>query len=109
MTRSFSLILLAAALGLASVGCTRDCEDNCEDTKDCVGADKSIDCAANCEEARELNEDAGCEDEYDSYLNCTNQTDDICTAGDSCESEANKWNDCLVKYCSDPENTEKCQ
>jgi hypothetical protein len=109
MTRSFSFFLLAAALGIASAGCARDCEDICEDTKDCVGADESIDCAASCEDRRELNEKAGCEDQYDAYLNCTSESDDVCTAGDSCESEANKWNACLVDYCTKEDNRGKCE
>ena len=109
MTRSFSFFLFAAALGLATVGCARDCEDICEDTKDCVGADKSIDCAASCDDARELNEAAGCEDQYDSYLNCTSEAEDVCTVGDSCESEANKWNACLVDFCSQDDRPKECK
>jgi hypothetical protein len=108
MTRSVPSFLLVAALALGT-GCARDCEDLCEDTKECVGADKSIDCPKNCDEVRELNEDAGCEDAYDEYLNCTSDSQDVCTVGDSCETEANKWNRCLVEYCSKEENLGKCE
>jgi len=101
MTRTLAPLLFAALLGLFGIGCTRDCEDSCEDRKECVGADKSIDCAHWCEDNQNLNEKAGCEDLYDKYLSCTNDLDDICTVGDGCEPEMNKWSDCVTNYCKD--------
>ena len=106
-TRSISPLLLAVVLACLGIGCSRDCEDYCEDEKDCDTGDKSIDCATNCENTKELNEDARCEDQYDDFLNCKSNADDICRVGDTCEAEANRWNDCLVAYCMD--DPVKCQ
>jgi hypothetical protein len=109
-TRSISTFLLAALLACFAIGCSRDCEDYCEDEKDCDTGDKSIDCATNCDDAKKLNELASCEDQYADLLNCKSNTDDICRVGDTCEAEANRWQSCLVKYCNDPDvdHTEDC-
>jgi len=99
--RSISPFLFAALLALLGIGCNRDCEDICEDIKDCDNGDKSIDCATNCESTKKLNELAGCEDQYEELLNCEGNTDDICRVGDSCEAQQNKWSTCRTAYCKD--------
>ena len=100
-------LLFTLAFALVGTGCSQDCEGLCEDTKDCKGADKNIDCAAHCEKQKKLNEKAGCEDQYDKYLNCTSGAEDVCRVGDACESETNALSRCLVDYCVD--HVDECQ
>src|SRR5262245_22382679 len=87
------------ALGLFAVGCGPDCESLCEDGKDCEGADKDTDCGKTCDDAKKDAEDAGCEDQYDDYISCLGDLDDICKYDPTkdCKSEAEAMAKCVAK------------
>jgi len=81
---SFGLMVF---IGAFTVGCGADCESLCEDGQECEGAPE-VDCAKSCEETEKAVEAAGCEDQYDDYLSCASDVDDICAPGDACATEA---------------------
>jgi len=85
------------AMALFAVGCGADCESLCEDAKECDGADKDVDCGKQCDEAEKAAE--GCEDEYDDYVSCVGDLDDICKFDptEDCKSETEAFGKCLAK------------
>jgi hypothetical protein len=86
------------AMALFAVGCGADCESLCEDGKECEGADKDTDCGKVCDEAQEEAEKAGCEDQYDDYISCLGDQDDICKIDeDSCKSETEALFKCAAE------------
>jgi hypothetical protein len=92
------------ALTPVLVGCGADCEDVCEKARECPGADDDDDCGKICEDAESLSEAAGCEDEFDDYISCIDDEDDICAdSGDlsdvPCRSEGLAHLACVEKYC----------
>src|SRR5687768_18206968 len=66
--------------GLATA-CGDDCVSSCEDGKECADAtaeQKAMDCDKVCEEGEKDAETVGCEDEYDDFVSCYADVDDIC-------------------------------
>jgi len=104
--------LLAAT---AMVGCTYDCEDLCEDMRDCPGVDNSdYDCAEGCGQMEELADAADCSGDFDDYIDCIGGGD-VCTmyedvenpAEMECYSEAMSYGVCIMVYCDvDPAPSE---
>jgi hypothetical protein len=87
------------ALGAAGLlGCGADCAKLCEDAKKCAGANQSTDCEKTCEEAEKTAEGAGCESQYESMLDCTDDhKDNLCTTGESCKKELDALTTCMTK------------
>jgi hypothetical protein len=110
MTLRKLTIVPMLAMALFAVGCGADCEGLCEDAKECEDAPDAVkdrDCADSCEKAQKLAEDAGCEEEYDETVSCAGDVDDICADNDdACESEGEKYGECLADYCMD--HMEEC-
>lgn len=81
---------------LLATGCGDDCVSNCEESNDCPDNDRRIaDCDKFCEDARELAEKAGCEDQFDDYWSCAAGQDDVCKADPgACEKEHDALDQC---------------
>ena len=91
--RKFTIVPMFA-MALFAVGCGPDCESQCEDANECEGPDN--DCAKDCEELEKAIEKAGCEDQYDDYLSCVSDLDDVCKASASdCKSENDAFGKCM--------------
>ena len=100
------LMTVPMIAALFAVACGPDCEDLCDKEKKCEGSSLSdVDCGSYCEKIEDLNEKAGCEDQFDDLLSCADDADDLCK-GDACESESTKYGDCFGKYCE--KHLEEC-
>jgi len=99
------LLLVTANLGCGDDG-GRDgpggplpsCEDYCERLRTseggCAGEVES--CPTDCDLWVRENADAGCEDLFDDLLDCTDGTDEVCTAiRNECSVEWSAWADCI--------------
>ncbi|HEX6765513.1 MAG TPA: hypothetical protein VF103_08555 [Polyangiaceae bacterium] len=94
------------AMALFAVGCGPDCEGNCEDSAKCDGSPLAdVDCGDYCSKVEDLNDKAGCGDQFDDLLSCASDQDDICK-GDACSSESKAYSDCFGKYCE--KHLEEC-
>ena len=90
----------------AIVGCGADCEDICEKSNDeCEGEDDN--CSDVCADAEELNEKAGCEDSFDDFVSCADDSDDICKEN-QCQSELSAYSQCVTKYCTAHPSDSSC-
>ena len=78
--------------GLSS-GSGSDCESLCEDSKDCPGTDPNLDCAMTCANNEQTVADAGCTAEYEAYLDCAADLEDVCASG-GCDDEGSALISC---------------
>ena len=86
------------AMALFAVGCGDDCVSLCEDGNECEGAEKIDDCDKFCEDNQKKAEDAGCEDQYDDYISCLADQDDICKIDlDTCSKELEALGKCAAE------------
>src|SRR6187402_2208596 len=95
------------AFALFAVGCGEDeatCESACEDQKDCDGAtaeEKAVDCGDVCGgDTKTANEQIGCQDEYQKFIDCETGLDDVCNDA-ACEDEAGKYLECVLTACTE--------
>ena len=93
LVASLTYLGLMVFVGAFTVGCGADCESLCEDAQGCEGAPE-VDCAKSCEETEEAIEEAGCEDQFDDYLSCASDVDDVCDRDNACASEAAAFFSC---------------
>lgn len=102
------IFALMAASGMMLTGCGgASCEDLCEDSKSCTGADQSKDCAASCSKADSLNDASNCGSQYDDLVSCQGGADDVCST-DTCKSEAAAYVACTLDYCTKNANAPEC-
>lgn len=84
-------ILFATALAFGSMGCTSTCESVCEKGKACSedvhikSADglaplnvQEFDCPSKCDASEKKADDLGCDVQYDEYMSCQDDLDDLC-------------------------------
>lgn len=114
MTWKNLILVPFLALVPAIVGCGADCEDVCEKANECPGDDDD-DCGKVCSEAETLSENAGCEDQFDDYISCIDDEDDVCVEPGTtdlskipCASEATAYGTCVGKYCATHESEAGC-
>jgi hypothetical protein len=98
MTAKTLKMVWILAVATFVVGCGHDCVALCEEGNSCPGAIK-VDCANSCQTWESLNEPASCEDQYDDYLTCIENQDDMCKEGEQCNSKIADYADCLAGYC----------
>jgi hypothetical protein len=93
--RKFTIVPMFA-MALFAVGCGPDCEGMCEERNECDGAMKQ-DCEKVCEDGEKEAEKAGCEDQYDDYLSCLDDQDDLCKMTEStCSKEFDALGKCAA-------------
>jgi len=111
--RNFLFASLIAFSAPMMVGCGSSCEDLCEEGKDEDCDDfEAGDCLDFCQNGEELNEKADCEDDFDKYVSCLSDQDDICDAfgdGDNCEDEVGDYGDCVADYCIEHPTNDSCE
>jgi hypothetical protein len=109
--KTLAMIVVVTATGLAGCG-EYACEDFCEDRAECSdGRTNRANCESSCEDLERQNEDFGCNDEYDSIMNCVEKLDDVCdrrTAERECGNEADAWEDCIVAHCMEHPSAGDC-
>lgn len=93
--------LMAAALGLlfvAAPGCGRvEVEDVCEALQECESGE-AADCTTDGEELERASEDAGCETQFDAYIECI--YDAACGWQEACGSERDELERCVGEFPS---------
>lgn len=98
-----SLGLFAAALALAATltaGCEPvSCEKVCEKQSKCSGATAQDDCAAACAADLKGAQEAGCEDEYNSRIDCLG-TLDACAASSFCGAQDAAYLKCMSDHAT---------
>jgi hypothetical protein len=108
-------LALTALLGasLALTGCGYSCADLCEDHAECDDDDTNPDdCDPICEIIERRNEDMGCDEDFDKYVDCAAELDDVCDIDDledpACEDEQQDYSECIVDFCTDHPNNDDC-
>ena len=103
------LVPVALCLLVFAGGCGGDCESTCEDEKACRGSDRrSVDCEAFCDDLEARSEATGCQDEFDSLVDCQAGRADVCSDV-GCESEEKAFESCSVAYCREhPDDATHC-
>ena len=113
--KTLSKRLMAIGLGihgalLAGCGGT-ECEELCEEARDCESANTELageDCAAECEKAEDLADEAGCDGAFEDFMDCAAEGD-VCNVGDECMSDAFAYAFCVLDYCEENPNEEGCK
>jgi hypothetical protein len=121
---------LASTLGvvlsvLALYGCGPDCRLLCEEIEkaDCEGnaASDAIDCEYRCKHEQDLVTNAECQAEYDTYLLCIDDLDNICDAfpeycvegedcdDPKCDNELEELFECYTDYCTEHPRNNECE
>ena len=93
------VVLLAA--GAEAVGCGTSAGSICDEVCDCQGCSDADydDCIDEIEDAEGDAEDEGCEDEFDTYLDCLDEElacrDNDQIDADGCEDEGKELAECM--------------
>jgi hypothetical protein len=89
-----------AVVSLAiTTGCGADIDGICETFEDqCNDLVDADECIADGERLEEAAEDAGCEDQFDDYLSCVDDTIEYCTVELSCTAERDALTSCGVSF-----------
>ncbi|KYF85361.1 hypothetical protein WME98_14105 [Sorangium sp. So ce296] len=104
MTRMALAALALAALALAACSSghgEEGCPELCERAVECPGAPMTEDsCLDACGAETEQAEEAGCEDAWESYLECRNHAEDNCDPAkyeEECSIQLESLNSCLQR------------
>lgn len=107
---NFNKLLIVPFLAFAVTACGNDCKSTCEDANDCAGRTTKANCDDQCDKADQLADDSDCGDQYDDYMSCLADQDDICKiTATTCSSEATALGACVLPYCMKSEHTAQCQ
>jgi hypothetical protein len=115
-----SALLMLVALHV--FGCQPDCRLVCEriEEADCEGGADVPDCERQCKHEQDLVTNAECQDDYDAYLLCVDELEDmcdlvpVCEVGEpcrnpKCDSEFDDLVDCLQDYCIEHPRNNECE
>jgi hypothetical protein len=115
-----SALLMLVALYV--FGCSPDCRLLCEklEEADCEGISDAPDCEKQCKHDQDLVTNAECQEEYDAYLLCIDELEDVCdivpecdlgeTCSDAkCDNEAEDLNECYEDYCTEHPRNNECE
>ena len=110
----------AVALALGAVACIDDfdtvgdgqfgsggpsCASVCERAEECEGSGSSSECTEQCNDLERVTRRAGCEREWEVFLDCISDTGDVCS-GEACGEETIEFSECISPYCE--RNFEEC-
>jgi hypothetical protein len=93
---------------LVAVGCSsghgeEGCPELCERTAECTGSTVSEDeCSSVCEKTTALVENAGCERDWESVLECRSHADNACdekSYREECSVQYDSYTSCVTPYC----------
>ena len=100
--------LAALVLSGAALGCGNpDCEELCEDSLDCPRS-QTEDCAAECDQLETLARASGCQTDYDDFITCLGDADDVCN-GEECAAIGSDLLNCELSWCLDHGSHPGCQ
>lgn len=92
-------------LGCESGHGEEGCPELCDRAAACPGADASRDeCMKTCEADTEAVEQAGCEDAWETYLECRNHANDVCDVEayqEECSIQWDALKACTQRYCDE--------
>lgn len=104
------LMITFAVAGCESGHGEEGCPELCDRAAACPGNVGSRDeCMAQCASDTEAVEEAGCEDAWETYLECRNHANDVCdlqSAHEECSIQWNALGTCTQRYCD--ENPSRC-
>jgi hypothetical protein len=86
---------LIAACGLASCGGDVTCEEYCPSIENCDQLLNGASCDEFCSQAEAANDQTGCGEEFQEFINCGDDADDACEPV-GCLSEIRAYSDCLL-------------
>lgn len=116
-----SLLVVVSALAL--FGCGPDCRLLCEEVEraDCdFNADDTADCERQCKHEQDWVTNADCQAEYDTYLLCIDDLDNVCDAfteeclpgedcdDPKCDNELEELGECIAEYCAEHPRNNEC-
>ncbi len=119
---------LASIFALASTvlyvsGCgVPDCRLLCEEQEDadCYGANDAVDCEYYCKHTEDLVTNADCQGDWEQYILCLDDIDNICDANPEpckpdedcrdpkCDNEYDDLVDCIIDYCTENPRNNEC-
>ena len=103
--RSAFSLWVAAMVGLGGCGTQgSDCEELCEDSKDCeaLGAGETLDCEDECEESAALAAKSGCSAQTDAAIECVaDNFEQVCehARATECDPEMEALIACVTDFC----------
>ena len=116
-----SFALLAALFYVP--GCGPDCRLLCEEQEeaDCAGATSDVpDCERYCKHQLDLVTNADCQDDWDAYMICVDELENICDAyqepctdpndcdDPKCDNELEELLECYQDYCEEHPRNNEC-
>jgi hypothetical protein len=120
--RTLALTLLLLSVVFVA-GCGPDCRLMCEEREnaDCEGDNDVPDCESECKHYQDLVTNAECQDEWDLYLICLDDLEEICdvvpepcVSGErckdpKCDNELDDLGDCFSDYCAKHPKNNECE
>jgi hypothetical protein len=82
------------------------CRAICVDSRDCPGADPSLDCTTYCYDLDRIIVAGACRTRFNTLLDCDETLENICTESDDCDAELSDYLSCINAYCDD--HAEEC-
>ena len=117
-----SFALLAALFYVP--GCGPDCRLLCEEQEeaDCAGATSDVpDCERMCKHQLDVVTNADCQGDWDAYIICVDELENICDAylepctdpndcdDPKCDNELEELQECLSEYCAENPRNNECE
>jgi len=104
------LIIPVLALFPAITACGNACKSSCDDANACAGVTTKKDCGSYCDKSQTLAEDANCSSQYDDFVSCVGDMDDVCNEKDtSCDAKGTAFFGCVLPYCMKTANAAQCK
>jgi hypothetical protein len=102
-----SWFMLGAVLCLMTQGCSKNCQDLCEEAQADGCTSISGDCGKFCDAADNINDDAGCDSSRDAYEECLNEESNVCDA--NCDTQESAYGNCIFDFCSNKPSNNDCE
>jgi hypothetical protein len=105
-------------------GCSPDCRLLCEEQEeaDCFAdPDDEVDCERYCKHTQDLVTNADCQVDWDVYVLCLDDIEDVCDAypepclpdedcdDPKCDNEAEELGECIAEYCTEHPRNNECE
>ncbi|HEX4406278.1 MAG TPA: hypothetical protein VH560_15680 [Polyangia bacterium] len=103
MTKKLAAIAFVAMLVPLMVGvpsCTStDCTGFCQKEQACGGI-ANADCDTFCTDVSNMNDNAGCDDQFDELVTCFEELTDVCGDTSRCIDPGALYDGCWTAYCA---------
>lgn len=100
-----------------TAGCSSEhgeegCPELCERTAQCPGSTGGEDaCVSACRSTTEVVESAGCDEDWESFLECRSHATDACNEqsyAEECSVQYDSFRSCLAPYCKQHPDASEC-